>query len=397
MNEEQIAAIVAKTVQEEMARYSASAVSGPATLISASAAPERPRGSVVGFHMLALATKFLAETRQDPQAKESWKRLQRKPEYAQYFAAMQATSPTAGGELVQDTLSDDVVELLRASSAVSRLNPQMVQMPTGSIRMAKITGGAVAYYVGEGRPPTVSALSTGSLQLSFKKLMVLCPVSNDLLRYAVSGADQVVRRDMIAAARNRQDLAFIRGDGSSNTPIGLRNLVPSAHVFSSAGSTHANIASDISLAEKRLLEANISLNMPGMICAPRPFTYAKSLLTTNGVKAFPGLSEGNIAAPTRDGLPKWEGYPLAVTSQQPVNLYSGSNKTDIFLLDAAEIVIGESVNMVIDVSTDGSYTDSSNTQQNAFANDETLLRVILEHDIQVRHAEAIAVIKDVAF
>jgi HK97 family phage major capsid protein len=134
----------------------------------------------------------------------------------------------------------------------------------------------------------------------------------------------------------------------------------------------------------------------------------QSSLTANGVKWFPSLSEGNIGALTREGLPKLEGDPVAVTSQVPRNLastttgfpgpaYTGSDKTDIIIADFDHVLVGESLSMRFDVSTDGGYTDAAGAKQNAFENDETLLRLTVEHDINVNYPEAIVVIMNVAF
>jgi HK97 family phage major capsid protein len=365
---------------------------------------QKPRRSVLSEHMLCLASEDLATKRNDIQGKESFKHLQKTQMWDDFRQLSMTTSDTtAGGAMVQETLSMDLIEVLRASSAVSRLNPQSVQMPTGGVTTIKLTTGAVAYYVGEGKPPTVTKVGTGRVNLVFRKLMVFVPISNDLIRYALAGSVDAIRRDTVNAARTRGDLAFIRGTGLSDTPTGLRYLAAAANIVSSAGTSQANITSDVALAHGAMAAANVPMTMVGTIMAPRSFYYIQSLITANGVKCFPSMSEGSPSSPTRDGLPKLEGDPVTYTSQMPIDIssaitgYTGSAKTDIIIADFDQIMLGESLSMRIDVSQDGGYTDAAGAQQNAFANDETLLRLTMEHDINVKYPEAIYVIKDVAY
>jgi hypothetical protein len=45
------------------------------------------------------------------------------------------------------------------------------------------------------------------------------------------------------------------------------------------------------------------------------------------------------------------------------------------------------------VSRDGTYIDGGGNTQSAFSNDQTLIRAIAEHDFQMRHDAAIAVLQ----
>ena len=64
-------------------------------------------------------------------------------------------------------------------------------------------------------------------------------------------------------------------------------------------------------------------------------------------------------------------------------------------LDFDDVLIAESSDMTIDTSTEAAYLDSSGTLVSAFANDQTVLRAIMRHDLGVRHEESIAVIEAV--
>jgi hypothetical protein len=47
------------------------------------------------------------------------------------------------------------------------------------------------------------------------------------------------------------------------------------------------------------------------------------------------------------------------------------------------------------VSREGTYVDGNGTTISAFQNDETMIRAIAEHDHQIRHDAAVAVIQGV--
>jgi hypothetical protein len=49
------------------------------------------------------------------------------------------------------------------------------------------------------------------------------------------------------------------------------------------------------------------------------------------------------------------------------------------------------------VSREGTYVDANANTVSAFQSDQTLIRAIAEHDFQVRHDQAIAVIQNVRY
>ena len=69
------------------------------------------------------------------------------------------------------------------------------------------------------------------VDLSAKPLTAMVPVSNDLIRRAPVGVEAIVRDDLIQGISRREDLAFLRGDGSNKTPIGWRSLALPANIL----------------------------------------------------------------------------------------------------------------------------------------------------------------------
>jgi hypothetical protein len=57
----------------------------------------------------------------------------------------------------------------------------------------------------------------------------------------------------------------------------------------------------------------------------------------------------------------------------------------------ADILIGDAYTADIEVSYEGAYKGTDGEMVSAFQRDQTLFRIIREHDIQARHLQSIAV------
>lgn len=298
--------------------------------------------------------------------------------------AMAATDATAGGFLVPTQFSQDVIELLRPASIVRRLGPMVVPMPTGSVRIPKVTAGSTGYYQGENTAATATQLEVGQLVLSFKKLTALVPVSNDLLRYSSPSADTIVRNDIVRAIAQRENQGFLRDLGTESTPKGIRYWAPSANVVNSAGTSLANTVTDLSAAILNFKNANIPEGSWAWMMSPRNEMSLATIQNSNGFYVFRDemVQRGTL----------W-GFPFATTTQQP-----GSSTTgEMFLVNMADAVIGESQGLIVDASTEAAYVDSAGSTVAAFSTDQTVVRAITEHDFGMRRAESVYVIANMSW
>ncbi len=346
-------------------------------------APEKGAG-------FACYARAIAGAHNDPEKAaliaESWGR----PEIAAAIKkAMGSNVPTAGGFLVPPEFSSEIIELLRATGVVRSLGVSTVPMPNGTINIPRITSGATASYIGENVNIGATELETGQITLTFKKLAALVPVSNDLIRYAAPSADGIVRGDMIRALQAREDLAFIRGDGLSGTPKGLKNWIHGDNKFASGGTTLALVTTDLGDAMEKLMDAEINLSPQqggtgdlninaGWIFHPRQWKFLTTIQTGLGTHAFRDeMLRGTL----------W-GYPFRVTTQ--------CENTTVYFGAFAHAVIGESLNMMVDASQEAAYHDGSNVVA-SFSLDQTVIRVIAEHDFALRYDKAFALITTVTW
>jgi HK97 family phage major capsid protein len=299
--------------------------------------------------------------------------------------ALEASDAAGGGVLIPTQWSGEVIELLKEATIFRRMNPRIVPMPTGSMQMSKITAGATASYIGESQNLPTSEPTFGQINLTWKKLAVLIPVSNDLLRFNTEGADAIVRDDAVGAMSTREDQAFLRDDGSQFTPKGILNWVPTAHQFDANATVNlANVTADLAAQILLLREAHCRFLRPAWIMAPRTEFYLLSVRDANGNFAYRDeMLRGTL----------W-GFPYGSTTEFPTNLGSGSDESQIMLADFADILLGESNTLEVMASDVAAYHDGSAVQA-AFSLDQTVLRLIAHHDIGVRHEESLSVMNAV--
>lgn len=300
--------------------------------------------------------------------------------------ALSASDSSAGGFMIPDQFSDEVIEFLRPATVVRRLGPVVLPMPQGTLRIPRLSGGATASYIGENQNLPNTAPSFGQVTLTWKKLAAIIPISNDLLRFTSPGADTIIRDDLVRAMAQAEDLAFIRADGSADQPKGLRYWAPTAtNVLTSAGSTLANVISDLSSMILALKNANVRFIKPGWIMTPRT---EQSLMTLQNSQGFYVFRQEMLSGML------WK-YPYLTTTQIPTNLGGGSN-TEIYFTDFADAVIGEANQLIVDASTEAAYYDGSQLQA-AFSMDQTVVRAIARHDFVMRHDLSAAVMTSVAY
>lgn len=314
--------------------------------------------------------------------------------------ALSASIATAGGFAVPQGYSDDVIAALRPLVSVRRLNPIVVPMDHGNLYWPRINTGGSVGYVHENTVIGATQEQFGAVNLTAKKAAAIAPISNTLLRSSSPAADVIVKADLVAALSSTEDYYLLRGDGTNDTPRGLRNWAPAANVFTAPALAGASLgygdvtSIDLSLSqlELALMGASVKMIRPGWVLSPRTALALKSLRTSAGVRAFPEMADGML-----------KGYPYATSTNVPVNLTAtpagGSQSTscsEIIFADFGYVVIGE-FPVIIDASGQGAYTDGTGAVVSAFSQDQTIIRVVLQSDIGMRRDEAVAILTAVPY
>lgn len=307
-------------------------------------------------------------------------------ETGQIVANMEQATNIKGGFLVNTEYSSDFIGLLRPRVVVRQLGARSVPMPEGNLTMRKKTGGSTAGYLGERQPAPVTGVTVGQINMSAKRLAALVPITNQLIRRASIGVEAMVRDDLVESVSVKEDQQFLRGVGSAAAPTGLRNLIVNNHVLTmTANPDLAKVTSDLSRLRLAVLNSNIPMTSCGWIMSYRTKLFLEGLRDGNGNFAFPTVASGTLY-----------GYPIGVSTSVPDNLGAGGNESELYFGDFAQFLIGDTLQVAIAASDTAAYDDNG-TIRAAFSNDETVIRIITEHDTQVRYDAAFAVLTGVTW
>jgi len=290
-----------------------------------------------------------------------------------------------GGFLVEGEFANEIIELLQPASVFRRAGPVTVPLDSGSLRIPKITQGAQGGWLGENTNITTTEQVFGQIILTPYKYASVVPFSNDLLRRAAFAVSTVVRDDMINDIARSTDLAFLRGDGLGGDPVGISNHVLPANSFASAGTTLANVTTDLGTALQFMGDNNVRILRPAWFMEWRTWRHLITLRDGNGNLAFKGEMDGGTIF----------GIPFFITSQIPRNL-GGGTETEIYLVEMSNMILGEATNVLIKVSDEAAYQDGA-TVRAALSLDQTVIRALIEVDMKPRHDESIVVVNTVTW
>lgn len=308
--------------------------------------------------------------------------------------AMAEGTDTAGGFLVPQEWMPDILGLLRANTVVRAAGPRL-QPFNKQMNQTAISSGATAYYTQENAriTPSEPTLAEAPL-LTPKDLTGLVAVSNDLLNDSPS-ADQLVRADLAEVMGLREDLAFLQGTNAGGAePLGLRNFV--GRTQNPLGTLGAGNGELLTLAQMRKFRAKtrtLNAQNPTWVWffAPEFITHLETLTDPDG--RF--LADTNLLKINPDGLSGvFDGVPFFSTTTIPANLTYGSatNASYVILANIKEVVVGENQDLIIDVSSEATYTtDGGTTWRSAFQERQTLFRASMRHDIAPRRPNQVLV------
>jgi HK97 family phage major capsid protein len=287
-----------------------------------------------------------------------------------------AGDATSGGFLIADDLSDELILELRAFSAVRAMEPMFVRLPRGQLEFPRISTSAQSSWLGEAQDVPESTPQFDRVVLTAKKNAALVAASNEMLNFPDSAIEDVIASNMARTLGTNEDIAFLRGDGLINQPLGLTNLAGNS--LAAGAFTLAQTTSDLYAMLEFLQGADVGMQRPGWVFNFQTPNALASMRDANGNFGWQSLHENpqmllNMPFVTSNNLPN----------------------TTAILADFADVVVGEASSIEIQISGDGTYT-SGGSLVSAFARDETLIRAILRVDINVKHPESVATLTNLA-
>lgn len=304
--------------------------------------------------------------------------------------ALAAGNLAAGGALTPDEyLGAEIIELLRSQSVLRQAGARTLPMRSGSLSIPRQTAAATAAYTGENTNATSSQQSFGQIQMTARKLVALTPVSNDLLRESDPSADALVRDDLVRVMALKEDISFLRADGTQNQPMGIRHQASAANIFeithATSVATSAEVIKDLTAAMQRVKSANVQLVRPVWIMSTRSLYF---LMTQRDADGW--------VFPTLQGASKTLfGYPVFESNQLPETLdVSGdatNDESEVYFVEMTEFLIADQMRMDLQVIPFGAYHDGSNVIS-GISQDQTVIMTISKHDCALRHEEAASIL-----
>lgn len=357
-------------------------VPGAAPKVPAAVAEKPEKGVIVG----RIATTIAAVGGNDQRAMANHAATVFGDETGQIVANMEQSTNTKGGYLVDTAYSREFIDLLRPRVVIRQLGARSVPMPEGNLTMRKKTAGTSASYVGERVAAPTTDITVNNLTMSAKRLTALVPITNQLIRRATFGVDQMVRDDLIDSASVKEDQQFLRGAVASTAPTGLRYLIAAGNVLTmTATPTLITVSSDLGRLMLAVRNANVPMISCGWVMSPRVFEFLANLRDGNGNLVYPSIEESGTL----------KRYPIGVTTSVPDNL-GGGTESELYFGDFSQFLIGDTGQIALAASDTAAYDDGG-TIRAAFSNDETVIRLIQEHDTQIRYDKAAAVLTGVTW
>lgn len=289
-----------------------------------------------------------------------------------------------GGAWLKPEFAPDFIEFLRAKLAFSKLNSQYTtsNVPVTWMRQ---NAASTAGYLGEGGRLGLTDVKSGTVTGTPHKVGAAVMIPNELIRAQSSNVDMRVRDDLAAQVALVTDLAFIRGDGLSDTPKGLLNWAkPANKIAATQAGSVATLDEIVTLLNAMILalqNANIPMIRPGWIMAPRTVQFLRTFRNALGIFVYKDEIDAG----------RWNGWPYADTTQIPINLGSGTNESEIYLGDFYQFEVLAWPEAIIQASTEATIIDANGVSHSALQDDFTAVTILTANDLVLRHEEAVAV------
>ena len=288
-------------------------------------------------------------------------------------------SSGAGGYAVPTVLSNEFIDWLYPQSVFLAGNPTMVDLSAGNLNITGGNASSTASYRAENANIAYSDASFRQVALVAKNLAAITAMTNELIGRSPMAIDTFVQSDLRRAFLTTMDLALQRGDGTSNTPTGIRNAVSSTYRIAAVNNT-APSPEDVEDELRRILllvmNSNMGLERPAWQMAPRTFLFLESLRNIDGSKAFPEVANKML-----------KGFPIIMSTQIPINLGGGTDESEISFTNFGHVLFGDTKAMTLAVSREATY-DVSGTLNSAFSKNQTVIRLIGAHDVDCRYDPA---------
>ena len=294
---------------------------------------------------------------------------------------LSTSTDTAGGFLVPQEYSTELIDILRAKLVTEELGATVrTNLKGAPVIYPSVTGASTVTDTAENAAATASELAFGQVTLNPHEAKGIVQVSNRLLYMSPESVDAIVREDLTKQLRLLVDLRALRGTGAANQPLGIENTT-GINTTAMAGTPDAD---DIyAMIYEQELD-NADDGDLGFAMHPRTWNSLRITKDANGNYILTALATpGNVLEvrrPAKNGI--LLGYPFRTTTQIPINLGAATNRSALYFGNWTDLLIG---------FWGGIEIAASNEAGTSFAANQTWIRIVANYDIAVRRTQSFCV------
>jgi HK97 family phage prohead protease len=287
----------------------------------------------------------------------------------------------------------DFVEYLRPMTILGRFGtngiPGLQRVPF-RVPLVTQTGGAVGYWVGEGKPKPLTKITWSNRELSPLKAANIAVATMELLRDSSPAAETLLRNDLATAIAAAIDTAFIDPTNAGVSTVKPASITNGVTPVPSSGNDAAAIRADVQAAMTGFIAANNPLLSGVWIMSATTALALSMMRTALDQPEFSGIS---MQGGTFEGLP-------VIVSQYVTDYVVLANAADIYFGDDGGVSVDMSTEaslQMLDNPTVDSVTPTATTLVSMFQTNSVAFRAERTVNWMRRRDSAVQVIEDVAW
>lgn len=280
------------------------------------------------------------------------------------------STDSAGGYLLNPSMSEMVLDLARSQSVCSRAGAIVLPMNTAEMSVVQVASDATPVWRAETQAITASSMTFNRINLRARTLAAIVPVSIEMLEDS-SNAASVIEMALAAALGQKLDAAGLYGSGTGAEPLGIKyasgtNSVGSVGTPTAGAATYAKPITAI----KNILDANFpgTTSELAWVQNPRDFANWNGLSDSTYQPLMAPKIVADMQSFTTTALPRTEG--------------GGGAESSAIIGHFPSLAFGmRTSGVVVQILDSGSVTDSDGDEWNAATQMMRLIRIYLRADV----------------
>lgn len=309
-------------------------------------------------------------------------------------AAVVAVNTTTDAALIGNEAGfGDFVEFLRPMTIVGRFGnggiPGLRRVPF-RVPLIKQTGGAVGYWVGEGKPKPLTKPTWGRTELAPLKAANIAVATMEALRDSSPSAEMMLRDDLAAAIAAAIDVAFVDPANAGTAGVKPASITNGLTAIPSSGNDAAAIREDVRLAMMTFVNSDNPISAGVWIMSAGTALALSLMRNALDQVEFPGIT---MTGGTFQGLP-------VIVSEHVTDYVILANASDIWFADDGGVQVDMSTEaslQMMDNPTNDTVTPTATDLVSMFQTNSVAFRAERTLNWTRRRDTGVALISGVAW